>query len=163
MNTRSKVSNPSNKRESTVTLCFFIEYTESVESMHEPALITDQLHEWSNWLSLHHADTPFVWIKIRRVKGQCLGLSLGDAVNEAIRWGWIDGLMHPCDSDGFWLRFSPRKPNSVWSITNLKRAQAHLANGTMMPSGLRTVEWAKQNGWWSIVESSEDPTSKETL
>lgn len=133
-----------------------------MESMHEPALITDQLNDWSTWLSLHHADTRTLWVKIRRVKGQGVGLKLGDAVNEAIRWGWIDGLMHPCDTDSFWLRFSPRKPRSVWSLTNIARAQVHIAKGTMMPSGWITVEWAKQYGRWETVEATTVyPSDKE--
>ena len=130
-----------------------------MEAIHEPALITDQLQEWSTWLSLHHADRTYIWIKIKRVKGQCQGLKLGDAVNEAIRWGWIDGLMHPCDTDSFWLRFSPRKPNSVWSVVNIQRAQVHIAQGTMMPSGLITVEWAKKHGRWEAVKAITDLTS----
>lgn len=115
-------------------------------------LIVNQVDEWSTWLELHHAQTPFVWLKIRRVRRLGSGIPLSEAVNEALRWGWIDGLMHPEDRDGFWLRFSPRKPRSVWSLTNYRRMQVHLQNQTLTPAGLQSVTWARQYGTWAAYE-----------
>lgn len=121
----------------------------------DQTLSVDHVDAWSVWLEQHHAQSVCVWLKIRRVRRQGSGILLDEAVNEALRWGWIDGLMHPEDRDGFWLRFSPRKPHSVWSLSNYRRMQVHLKNHALTPAGLRTVEWAKQYGSWSTFETAK--------
>ena len=131
-----------------------------MERVHEPALIANQLEEWSSWLEQHHALSTHLWLKIRRVHCEGSGIYLAEAVNEALRWGWIDGLMSTEDRNGFWLRFSPRKPHSVWSLTNYQRVQAHLAANRMMPMGLKTIEWAHQYGSWDAYEQPTPSSEK---
>lgn len=131
-----------------------------MERVDENSLILDHVDEWSRWLAQHQADTSQVWLKIRRVNRVGSGILLADAVNEALRWGWIDGVMHAEDRNGFWLRFSPRKPHSVWSLTNYRRVQAHMAAQRMMPMGLKTVEWARQHGAWDAFEQPPSTSEK---
>ena len=75
-------------------------------------------------------------------------LTLQDAVEEAICFGWIDSKLRKRNDKTFVLRFSPRKPNSVWSKINKERAEQLIASGQMSPAGLATVKEAKKNGAW---------------
>lgn len=111
-------------------------------------LSLENKEEWEDWLNKHSENESLVWLRIKRKKSQKNGIYLEDAVTEALRHGWIDGRLNPMDEDYFWLRFSPRKPKSVWSLINRKRVELMIENKTLTPRGYRTVEWAKQNGTW---------------
>lgn len=59
-----------------------------------------------------------------------------EAVDEALCFGWIDGVRHALDENSFLVRFTPRRPKSLWSAVNVERASALQAEGRMRPSGL---------------------------
>ena len=63
-----------------------------------------------------------------------------EAVDEALCYGWIDGVMKPIDNESYALRFTPRKPNSIWSNVNIKKVQLLMNKGLMMPSGISAFE-----------------------
>lgn len=77
-----------------------------------------------------------------------------EAVLEAIAHGWIDGKMKRLNDDEFMQRFTPRRRNSVWSLSNRERAERLISEGRMTPTGLKMVEEAKQNGRWDKAYSS---------
>ena len=111
--------------------------------------------DWSEWLAAHQAEKRGVWLRIRKVGSSLACLDLATAVTEAIRFGWIDGGMRRLDADSFALRFSSRRPDSVWSQTNRKRAESLLAEGRMTPAGMAAVEAARANGQWAAAYSSQ--------
>jgi uncharacterized protein YdeI (YjbR/CyaY-like superfamily) len=113
--------------------------------------------EWGAWLDAHCLDTREVWLAIRKKGSTRLGLSLGEAVEEAIRHGWIDSQMKPLDADEYLLRFTPRRKDSPWSLRNRKVAESLMAEGRMTEAGLAQVEAAKGNGRWEIAYSSINP------
>lgn len=117
-------------------------------------LSLENKEEWEDWLNKHSENESLVWLRIKRKKSQKNGIYLEDAVTEALRHGWIDGRLNPMDEDYFWLRFSPRKPKSVWSLINRKRVELMIENKTLIPRGYQTVEWAKQNGTWQASYTS---------
>jgi uncharacterized protein YdeI (YjbR/CyaY-like superfamily) len=117
-------------------------------------LSLENKEEWEDWLNKHSENESLVWLRIKRKKSQKNGIYLEDAVTEALRYGWIDGRLNPMDEDYFWLRFSPRKPKSVWSLINRKRVELMIENKTLTPRGYQTVEWAKQNGTWQASYTS---------
>jgi len=117
-------------------------------------LSLENKEEWEDWLNNHSENESLVWLRIKRKKSQKNGIYLEDAVTEALRHGWIDGRLNPMDEDYFWLRFSPRKPKSVWSLINRKRVELMIENKTLTPRGYQTVEWAKQNGTWQASYTS---------
>jgi uncharacterized protein YdeI (YjbR/CyaY-like superfamily) len=82
------------------------------------------------------------------------GITLDEAVEEAIRFGWIDGKLRRLDEDRFILRFSPRRANSVWSKLNKERAEKLIASGKMTSAGLAKVEEAKKSGSWDNAYSN---------
>jgi len=63
-----------------------------------------------------------------------------ESVDEALCFGWIDGVRRSLDGDGYTIRFTPRKPRSTWSAVNTKRASELIAQGRMRPAGLEAFE-----------------------
>jgi uncharacterized protein YdeI (YjbR/CyaY-like superfamily) len=121
-------------------------------------LTCDSVQEWRNWLSEHHMRSDGVWLKIRKAASDQAGVSLDQAVVEAICFGWIDSKMHSLDGNSYVLLFSPRKPNSIWSLNNRTRAEKLLSEGRMAPAGLQTIKDAQASGkWQSAYTSLEKP------
>ena len=92
--------------------------------------------EWRAWLEANHATEREVWIGLRK-KHVPVGITWPEAVDEALCFGWIDGLANAVDADGYAQRFTPRKRTSNWSAVNLKRIEELIAEGRVHPAGLR--------------------------
>jgi uncharacterized protein YdeI (YjbR/CyaY-like superfamily) len=122
----------------------------------EPLRISGKA-EWGEWLDAHGSETREAWLTIKKKSSKRPGLSLHEAVEEAIAHGWIDSQMKPLDADEFILRFTPRRSDSPWSLRNRKIAEMLLVEGRMTKAGLVQVETAKSNGRWEIAYSSIDP------
>lgn len=118
----------------------------------------DALNEWSDWLMAHHTTEPLAWLRIKKKNALKPGILLSDAVIEALRFGWIDGRLHTIDQDYFYLRFTPRKSSSVWSLINRTRAETLIQEGKMYPMGLKSVESGKQAGTWQAAYTSINNT-----
>ncbi len=104
--------------------------------------------DWREWLSKHHDLTNSVWINFFKKSTGKKGITLEEAVEEAICFGWIDGKLKRVDDERFILRFSIRKDKSVWSQINRLRAEKLIADGKMTSSGLAKIEQAKKSGYW---------------
>lgn len=118
----------------------------------------DELSKWSDWLMTHHTTQTRVWLRIKKKNAQKPGISLSEAVIEALRFGWIDGRLQTIDQDYFYLRFTPRKSDSVWSLINKTRAETLIKEDKMMPMGLKAVESGKQAGTWQAAYTSYNQT-----
>jgi len=117
---------------------------------------------WERWLEANHASSPGVWLKLPKkgsgagtvTKGERSGagtITKAEALEEAIRYGWIDGQVRRHD-DAFWLqRFTPRGPHSKWSQVNRRKATELIEQGRMRPAGLAQVEAAKNDGRWDAA------------
>lgn len=110
---------------------------------------------WRAWLEEHHATAPEAWLLIQRARSTQPGLRLADAVEEALCYGWIDSTLKPADYDTYHLRFSPRKPGGIWSMTNIERAERLMAEGRMAPAGTAAVEAGKASGQWQAARERE--------
>jgi uncharacterized protein YdeI (YjbR/CyaY-like superfamily) len=115
---------------------------------------------WERWLENHHESSAGVWLKIARKRSGAVTLTYPEALEEAIRYGWIDGQKGAHD-DGFWLqRFGPRGPRSKWSQVNRDKATELIEQGRMRPAGIAQVEAARQDGRW---EAAYAPQSTVTV
>lgn len=112
-------------------------------------------HEWRGWLEKHHQDEPEVWLLIYKKKFCDQGLDLDVAVEEALCFGWIDSTLNKHDEKSYLLRFSPRKENSIWSVSNIQRAEELMRAGRIKEAGLITIEQAKENGQWQAAIQRE--------
>jgi uncharacterized protein YdeI (YjbR/CyaY-like superfamily) len=95
--------------------------------------------EWRRWLARHHADTKDIWLVYYKKASGKSGISYEDSVLEGLAYGWIDGLTKRIDEATYACRFTPRKPNSNWSASNVARVKKLLAEGRMEEPGLATL------------------------
>lgn len=114
-----------------------------------PELLVVDAAEWRTWLSRNHAKSQGVWLVLAK-KGttQPTTLSYGDALEEAICFGWIDGQLKRRDGATFLRRFTPRGARSPWSRRNVSTAERLSASGRMHRSGEDEVRQAKADGRW---------------
>jgi uncharacterized protein YdeI (YjbR/CyaY-like superfamily) len=111
--------------------------------------------EWRAWLAEHHAtDQEARVIQYKKAAGP-RGLTYEAALNEALCFGWIDGLAKSLDAEKFALRYSPRKPGSIWSESNKRRVRQLTRAGRMAPAGLAEVAKAKKSGQWQAAAERE--------
>jgi uncharacterized protein YdeI (YjbR/CyaY-like superfamily) len=92
------------------------------------------------WLARHHASATELGVRCYKVGHADKGMTYKQAVDEALCFGWIDGVTHRCDAESFEVRFSPRRPRSIWSRVNIAKVQALIAAGRMMRAGLAAFE-----------------------
>ncbi|WBC15526.1 YdeI/OmpD-associated family protein [Micromonospora sp. WMMA1998] len=103
------------------------------------------------WLSAHHATSPGVWLALTRKGGTVTTLTWQQAVDEALCFGWIDGQARKRDEETSWIRFTPRRPRSIWSQRNVSHVARLEAAGRMTPAGRAAVEAAKADGRWDAA------------
>jgi uncharacterized protein YdeI (YjbR/CyaY-like superfamily) len=121
-----------------------------------PELLVADANEWRGWLSDYHADSSGVWLVLAK-KGTAdpTNLSYGEALDEAICFGWIDGQLGRRDAATFRRRFTPRKLRSPWSQRNAASAERLAAAGRMQPSGNDEVQRAKDDGRWDAAYAGQ--------
>ena len=95
---------------------------------------------FGTWLARHHATKAELWVGLYKKHAAHRGMTYPEAVDEALCWGWIDGVMHRVDDDRVAQRFTPRKSKSTWSLVNLGKVQALIASGRMRAPGLAAFE-----------------------
>ena len=88
------------------------------------------------WLADHHDTTEFVWVGYYKKASGKQSVTWQETVDEALCYGWIDGIRKSLDSERYVIRFTPRRPKSVWSGRNLDRMAVLQADGRMRPAGL---------------------------
>jgi uncharacterized protein YdeI (YjbR/CyaY-like superfamily) len=113
----------------------------------EPLLFADAA-AWRAWLSENHDKTREAWVVHFKAKSPRVGLRYQDALEEAIAFGWIDGIMRSVDKDRVIQRYSPRRRGSNWSESNKARVSKLVSAGRMTDAGLEAVEAAKSSGKW---------------
>ncbi|HKG25469.1 MAG TPA: hypothetical protein VKB09_07455, partial [Thermomicrobiales bacterium] len=89
------------------------------------------------WLDEHHADTPALWVGFYKTGTGRPSITWPEAVDQALCFGWIDGVRKSIDQESYAIRFTPRRPRSTWSAVNIKRVQELTDLGLMRPEGLQ--------------------------
>lgn len=98
--------------------------------------------DFRRWLEAGHATCGELWVGLYKKSSGKLSITYSEAVDEALCFGWIDGVRRSVDGDAYAVRFTPRKPKSQWSAVNIKRVTGLSADGRMRPAGLRAFEGA---------------------
>lgn len=103
------------------------------------------------WLLAHHADTAELWVGFYKKSAGKTGLTYAEAVDEALCFGWIDGIIKSLDAARFMHRFTPRRRGSTWSNINLRHIARLTAAGRMHPAGVAAFEArsAKRTGTYT--------------
>lgn len=96
--------------------------------------------EFRAWLAEHHADNKELLVGFYKVGSGKPSMTWPESVDEALCFGWIDGVRRRVDDVSYSIRFTPRKPRSIWSAVNIKRVGELTAMGRMRPAGLKAFE-----------------------
>ena len=95
--------------------------------------------DFRTWLERNHKSKKEIWLIQYKKAAKKPSINYIEAVEEAICFGWIDGLEKSMDAERYALRFSPRRPKSNWTETNKERARKLIAQGKMTESGRATL------------------------
>jgi uncharacterized protein YdeI (YjbR/CyaY-like superfamily) len=106
---------------------------------------------WRAWLAQHHATSAQIWLVLGKKDSGVQTVTLEEATEEALCFGWVDSILKRIDDRTHALRFSPRRPKSIWSQSNKDRVQRLIAQGKMTPAGLALVEAARASGQWEAA------------
>ena len=100
-----------------------------------------------DWLGKYGTESDGIWLLFSK-KEEIVTLSAGDALEEALCHGWIDGQIQSLDEAYYKKYFARRLPKSIWSVKNKALAQTLIEKGLMTREGLEAVENAQKNGMW---------------
>ena len=92
--------------------------------------------DFGAWLSRNHDTATELWVGLYKKHAAHRGMTYPQAVDEALCWGWIDGVMHRVDDDRMAQRYTPRKAKSTWSLINVAKVKVLKAAKRMQPPGL---------------------------
>lgn len=113
-----------------------------------PATYFTTPDKWRAWLAKHGEHETEIWIGLYKKDSGKTGITYDEALEEALCFGWIDGLTKRVDELSYKLRFTPRKSRSNWSTPNIQRVEILIKNGKMTPAGLKQIDAAKASGRW---------------
>jgi len=91
---------------------------------------------FGRWLETHHAKKTELWLGYHKKETGRPSLTWSESVDEALCWGWIDGIRKSVDGSRYTARFTPRRARSIWSAVNIRKVKALVAAGRMRPPGL---------------------------
>jgi uncharacterized protein YdeI (YjbR/CyaY-like superfamily) len=95
------------------------------------------------WLAAHHERESQLVVGFYRKGSGRPSITWPESVDEALCYGWIDGVRRSLDEESYSIRFTPRKPGSIWSNVNIAKVEALLAAGRMTPAGI--VAWERRD------------------
>jgi uncharacterized protein YdeI (YjbR/CyaY-like superfamily) len=104
----------------------------------------DTRADFRNWLLENHTSCTELWVGYYKAGSGKKAMSYPESVDEAICFGWIDGVRHSVDPVSYCNRFTPRKANSNWSEVNIRKAEMLIRSGQMHPSGLEAFGRRKE-------------------
>jgi uncharacterized protein YdeI (YjbR/CyaY-like superfamily) len=111
-----------------------------------PQLTFATAAEWEAWLEANHDTSEGVWLKIAKKGSDMTSVTLAEALDLCLCFGWIDSRREALDGDYFLQRYTPRRARSRWSRINVEKVRELTAAGRMRPAGLAEVERAKADG-----------------
>ncbi|MEV6325074.1 YdeI/OmpD-associated family protein [Nocardia sp. NPDC051787] len=107
--------------------------------------------QWEGWLADNHDRAADVWLKIAKKSASGTTITITEALDGALCFGWIDSHRRSLDADHYLQRYSPRRPKSPWSKVNVAKAEALIASGRMRSSGFAAIAAAQSDGRWSAA------------
>jgi uncharacterized protein YdeI (YjbR/CyaY-like superfamily) len=111
-------------------------------------LTPDTPAQWRAWLTENSLTSTEVWVVIPHRASGRPGMRVAEAMEQALCFGWIDSNARKTEPDSFELRFTPRRPQSRWSLVNQRRAADLTARGLMTAQGQAAIDRAKAAGLW---------------
>jgi len=113
------------------------------------------------WLAKRHATTAELLVGYYKLGSGRPSMTWPESVDEALCFGWIDGIRKRIDDLSYTIRFTPRRPRSIWSAVNVKRAQVLVEELKMMPAGRAAFEARTENRSGIYAYEQRSPTLPE--
>lgn len=111
--------------------------------------------QWESWLAKHHERSSGLWLLIAKKGSDRKLITISDALDVALCYGWIDSQRKGCDANSYLQRYSPRTPKSPWSKLNAERAEALIGVKRMRAPGLTAIAAAQSDGRWKAAYISQ--------
>ena len=109
--------------------------------------------EWRAWLAVNHRTAAGVWLVTWKRRTGRPTVAYEEAVEEALCFGWIDGVLNRVDDERSMQYFAPRKPRGTWARSNKERVARLEAAGLMTEAGLAAIAIARANGSWESLDA----------
>jgi uncharacterized protein YdeI (YjbR/CyaY-like superfamily) len=121
--------------------------------------------EFRRWLEEHHASASEVIVGHYKISSGKVAVTYAEALDEALCFGWIDGVVRKIDDEVYAHRWTPRKPGSIWSLVNVKHVERLIAAGKMTDAGLAAfnARRADKTGVYSFEQAAPSAFSKPQL
>lgn len=110
---------------------------------------------WRNWLEKNHQSKQSVWLVYYKSSTNVASVTWSEAVDEALCFGWIDSTKKTIDNERYMQYFSKRKAKSNWSKINKAKVKNLIDQGLMEEYGYKSIEIAKENGSWTVLDGVE--------
>lgn len=122
----------------------------------KPAIYAEARQDWRNWLTQNSQKEKSVWLILYHKKSKTKSVTLVEATEEALCFGWIDSLCKKRDTESYYLTFSQRNPKtSNWSTTNIERAERMIRENLMTDQGQKLIDIAKEKEKWISISKDE--------
>ncbi|HEX3009206.1 MAG TPA: hypothetical protein VHO90_16500 [Bacteroidales bacterium] len=110
------------------------------------------INEWRDWLAANYNVETAVWLVLYHKNSKMPGITYDQSIEHALCYGWIDSKAKKRDEQSSYLKFTPRKPSSNWSKSNIARVKRMIDGGYMTPAGQLMIDKAKNSGKWIEIE-----------
>jgi uncharacterized protein YdeI (YjbR/CyaY-like superfamily) len=121
--------------------------------MSETTFAPSDVAQWRDWLTRHAQSEKEIWLVVEHKDSDAPSPRYHEAIEQALCFGWIDGLHRKHTDHSSRLRFTPRRPSSSWSAVNRERAERMSEQGLMTEQGQALIDLAKASGTWQVVPS----------
>jgi uncharacterized protein YdeI (YjbR/CyaY-like superfamily) len=118
---------------------------------------------FETWMAANHARATEIWLKIHKKGSGLPSVTVVQALDVALCWGWIDGIRKSCDENSFLQRYTPRRARSIWSQINRDNVARLTAAGRMTAHGQKQVDAAKADGRWHAAYAPIRSASASTI
>jgi uncharacterized protein YdeI (YjbR/CyaY-like superfamily) len=114
--------------------------------------------DFRSWLEKHHAKAAELWVGFYKRDSGKPSITWPESVDQALCFGWIDGIRKRIDETSYRIRFTPRRRGSIWSAINIKRAEELVRQKQMRPGGLKAFATRIENksGIYSYEQRSTE-------
>jgi uncharacterized protein YdeI (YjbR/CyaY-like superfamily) len=109
-----------------------------------PRFFTKQ-SDFRKWLEKNHRNETELVVGFYKVDSNKPSITWPQSVDEALCFGWIDGVRKSIDKDSYSIRFTPRRSTSIWSAVNIKKVEEFIKQGLMQPAGYESFEKRKEH------------------
>lgn len=101
--------------------------------------------DFRKWLEKHHTFEKELIVGFYKIDSGKPSLTWSQSVDQALCFGWIDGIRRSIDKESYCIRFTPRRTTSIWSDINIKKVEELAKAGLMKPEGLKAFSYRKED------------------